>query len=137
AFCFSCVGRSLPPDQQAALILCDVFQFTSREAAEVAGTSEPVLRHRLSDARREMQRHFERLCALVANSGVCYQFDGLRDHTTAAHRGPELPTLTGASEQKYAQRLTIIRDADVEQGRSRALHELLSRALTHFEERAG
>ena len=50
AYCFACVGRSLPPDEQAALVLRDVLDLSGREAANVLGVSDSVLRHRLSTA---------------------------------------------------------------------------------------
>jgi len=35
AFCFSCVSRTLPPEEQAALMLKEVLGFTAREAARM------------------------------------------------------------------------------------------------------
>ncbi len=34
-FCFSCISRTLPPEEQAALILKEVLGFTSEEAAKI------------------------------------------------------------------------------------------------------
>jgi DNA-directed RNA polymerase specialized sigma24 family protein len=39
---FSCVGRSLEPEQQAAIVLREVIDYTNREAADVVGVSEAV-----------------------------------------------------------------------------------------------
>src|ERR1700740_2930822 len=64
AFCFSCIARTLPPEEQAAIMLKEVLGFTSEEAAGVAGVSEPVLRHRLSAARAKMTEDYAGLCAL-------------------------------------------------------------------------
>jgi hypothetical protein len=44
AFCFTCVARSLSPEQEAAIILREVFEFSNLEAATMVGVSEPVLR---------------------------------------------------------------------------------------------
>jgi DNA-directed RNA polymerase specialized sigma24 family protein len=49
AFCFACAARTLPPEEQVALMLVDVFGFTYREAARMSEVSEAVLRHRLHD----------------------------------------------------------------------------------------
>src|ERR1700678_583680 len=54
AFCFSCIARTLAPEEQAALMLKEVLGFTAEEAAGILGVSEPVFRHRLSAARAQM-----------------------------------------------------------------------------------
>ena len=48
SYCFACVGRSLPPDEMAALVLRDFAELSAREAATALGISDSVLRHRLS-----------------------------------------------------------------------------------------
>jgi len=78
AYCFACVGRSLPADEQAALVLSDVVEMSARDAARVLGTSESVYRHRLSAARQLMTEKYEGLCALVSKTGICHQCKGLR-----------------------------------------------------------
>ena len=55
AYCFSCVGRSLPLDEIAALVLHDIVGLSAREASNALGTSESVLRHRLATARSSLQ----------------------------------------------------------------------------------
>lgn len=132
AFCFACVGRSLEPEQQVALVLRDVLGLSNAEAATHAGVSQSVLRHRLSDARKHMQRSFEGLCAIVAKQGVCYQCAGLRDTFHAEQRGPSVPRL-GADEddadQRYRHRLKVVSEADLEGGSTARLHELLFRVI--------
>lgn len=56
AYCFSCVARTLEPKRDVALILRDALGYSTDEAAAIAGVSEPVLRHRQSEARAHMQR---------------------------------------------------------------------------------
>ena len=51
AFCFTCVGRSLEPPQQAAIVLREILGFSNQEAADTLGVSESVLRHHLSAGR--------------------------------------------------------------------------------------
>ena len=53
AFCFSCIGRTLPPEEQAAIMLKEVLGFTNQEAAGILSVSEPVFRHRLAAAREK------------------------------------------------------------------------------------
>src|SRR6266446_1649277 len=45
AFCFSCIGRTLPPEEQAAIMLREVLGFTNQESAAILELSEPVFRH--------------------------------------------------------------------------------------------
>src|ERR1700689_5047793 len=48
AFCFSCIARTLPPEEQAALMLKEVLGFTAEEAAGILGVSGRGFRHRLA-----------------------------------------------------------------------------------------
>ena len=51
AACFSCVARTLEPEEQAALMLREVLGFSAEEAGKIMQLSEPTFRHRLSAAR--------------------------------------------------------------------------------------
>lgn len=129
AFCFTCVARSLEPEAEMALVLSDVFDMDNRQAAALLGVTESVFRHRLSAARNEMQHVFDGLCALVTKAGVCYQCKELRDYAREGHRGGEIPPLgerEDPPESRWRRRLTVVKDAPPEGGRSRALHDLLS-----------
>ncbi|MCA9688503.1 MAG: RNA polymerase sigma factor [Nannocystaceae bacterium] len=137
AFCFSCVSRSLPPEEAAALLLREVFGYSNREAARICGVSESVLRHRLSAGRLSLQDAFAGLCGLVRKEGVCYQCEGLRDQAPAARQGSPLPDLGGDGDSSLRRRLAIVRDADLEGGRAAALHRLMFRAVADTEARAG
>src|SRR5580658_439607 len=90
AFCFSCIARTLPPEEQAAIMLKEVLGFTNEEAASMLDVSEPVFRHRLSAARAKMTEDYEGLCALINKSGLCYQCSGLQAVAPDGHHGPEL-----------------------------------------------
>ncbi len=131
AYCFSCVSRSLPPEEAAALLLREVFGFGNREAARICGVSESVLRHRLSAGRNAMKDTFERLCALVNKQGVCYQCRGLREQ--AANPGGDLPEMPTGRDESLRRRLHIVRDADLTGGVSAELHALMFRAVGESE----
>lgn len=125
AFCFTCVGRSLDPDLQAALLLREVEGLSNLEAARSLDITESVLRHRLTEARATMEREFDGLCALVNKRGVCYQCSGLREAVPDAERqgqpAPQLPS--------FEARLECVRAADVDVGSSQPLHDLFWRRL--------
>ncbi len=129
AYCFACVGRSLPPDEQAALVLRDVCQMSAREASEALGVSQSVLGHRLSAAREAMSDKYERLCALVNKAGICHQCAGLRAAAPEAKRGGPLPDVAS-----LVDRLAAIRAVDPETGRTRPLHDVFWRRTAEMEE---
>lgn len=133
AFCFSCVSRSLAPEEAAALLLREVFGYANKEAAKICGTSEPVLRHRLSAARHAMQDAFDDLCGLVSKTGVCHQCAMLRDACPDTSRGAELPVLGGDRDERWRVRLQIVGDADLAQGISAKLHRLMYQAVAASE----
>jgi RNA polymerase sigma-70 factor (ECF subfamily) len=140
AFCFSCIARTLPPEEQAAVMLKEVLGFTAQEAAGILGVSEPVFRHRLSAARAKMSEDYKGLCALINKEGLCYQCSGLQAVAPEGHRGPDLvqievaPGVAMNAENLFDARLAIVRDADLEAGRTRVLHDLFYSSLTKREE---
>jgi RNA polymerase sigma-70 factor (ECF subfamily) len=131
AFCFSCVGRSLAPEEQAALLLTEVLGLTGREAATSLEMSEPTFRHTLAAARRTMTTTYEGLCALVNKKGVCYQCKGLREGVDEARRGEEAPALP-----TFEDRLAVVRARNVDSGVSQRLHDVFWRRIEEIEEQA-
>jgi RNA polymerase sigma-70 factor (ECF subfamily) len=142
AFCFSCIARTLEPEEQAALMLREVLGFTAEEAAGILNFSEPVFRHRLSDARAKMTQRYEGLCQLINKTGACWQCKGLREFAPKANRGADLvqievaPGLAVTPKNLFEARLgiVIVRDADLENGRTRTLHDAFFTGISHREE---
>ncbi len=90
AFCFACIARTLPPEEQAALLLREMLEFTAEEAAAILNVSEPVFRHRLAAARAAMTHAYDGLCQLINKTGACWQCRGLRELTPEQNRGADL-----------------------------------------------
>jgi RNA polymerase sigma-70 factor (ECF subfamily) len=140
AFCFSCIARTLPPEEQAALMLKEVLGFTAEEAAGILGVSEPVFRHRLSAARAQMIGDYDGLCALINKTGLCYQCSALQQIASEEHRGADLvqievaPGVTMSAESLFDARLEIVSDADLATGRTRVVHDLFYSTLSQREE---
>ncbi len=132
SFCFTCVGRSLEPTEQAALVLREIFGLSNREAAQILDVTESVLRHQLSSARRAMESTYEGLCALVNKQGVCYQCSGFRKATAEERRGPSLPVLP-SGPAGFEERLALVRDKPFAEGVSTSLHELLFDKIQRLE----
>ena len=105
AYCFTCVGRSLPPDELAALVLRDIVDMSARDASNALGVSDSVLRHRLAAARTAMQERFDGLCTLVSKTGVCYQCKGLRTIAPEDRRGGPVPDL-----EDFEARCRVVRE---------------------------
>lgn len=131
AYCFTCVGRTLDPEAQAALVLRDVLALTNDEAAKALHLSTSVLRHRLREARATMQERYEGLCALVDKQGACWQCAGLREVSPPGRRGPEVP-----ARVDWAERLHVVREAALDRGRTTPLHDVFFR-LTEAQEEQG
>ncbi|WP_298822211.1 RNA polymerase sigma factor [uncultured Roseibium sp.] len=127
AYCFTCVGRSLPADEQAALVLRDVLDLSSREASTVLGVSDSVLRHRLSAARTAMQDKFEGLCALVNKKGICHQCAGLKMAAGATGAKTLFPEI-----DDFADRMAVVRAA--EPGTMSSLHDIFWRRTKQIED---
>jgi RNA polymerase sigma-70 factor (ECF subfamily) len=140
AFCFSCIARTLEPEEQAAVMLKEVLEFTNQEAAAILRLSEPVFRHRLSDARAKMTQAFDGLCALINKAGVCYQCQGLREIAPENHRGPDVvkievaPGMTLTPDTLFDARAAIARSADLAGGTTRAMHDMFYTTLSAREE---
>jgi len=140
AFCFSCIARTLPPEEQAALMLKEVLGFTAEEAAGILGVSEPVFRHRLSAGRAQMIGDYDGLCALINKEGMCYQCSALQQIASEGHRGANLvqievaPGIAMNAENLFDARLEIVRDADLATGRTRVVHDLFYSTLSQREE---
>lgn len=72
-FCFTCISKTLPIEQQVALILKEVYDFTVPEISQIIGQKEGVIKHLLIDSRKTMTYIFDQRCALVNQQGVCNQ----------------------------------------------------------------
>jgi RNA polymerase sigma-70 factor, ECF subfamily len=129
AYCFTCVGRSLPPDEQAALVLREVLGLTGRECADALDVTESVFRHSLARGRASMTETFEGLCSLVNKDGVCWQCKGLREFAPPGREGGPIPIVTA-----FDDRLAIVRGEEIDSGVSQAMHDLFWRRTSEIEE---
>src|SRR6185503_8727094 len=130
SFCFTCIAKTLPPDQQAALLLRDVYELSNEEGAAALARSVPAFKHLVHDARETMQSIFERRCALVSKTGACWQCKELagffRGPTERDRQAAALALGTGGD---FETRLRVVRDHDPTTGIGRDLHAFLARQL--------
>lgn len=73
ALCFACVSRSLPLEQQIALLLKEVYKFKTREIAQIMDNSEDMIKYYLREGRGKMIEVFDHRCSLINKEGICHQ----------------------------------------------------------------
>jgi RNA polymerase sigma-70 factor (ECF subfamily) len=71
--CFTCMSKTLPVEQQVAVILKDVYDFSVKEVATILDKSDNVAKHLLADGRNTLMDIFDHRCALVNKAGICHQ----------------------------------------------------------------
>lgn len=128
--CFTCVARTLPPEQQLALLLRDVYDFTNAAGATVLDKTEAAFKHLVHEARGTMTAVFERRCALVGKGGACWQCRELSELL----RGPDetarqLADLDPRGPRTLADRLEIVREVDPLHAAGTDLHAFLLHQL--------
>ncbi len=72
-FCFKCIGKTLPIEQQIALLLKEIYDFKVVEVAEILQVTEGVVKHLLFNGRQTMIKIFEKRCSLISKEGICHQ----------------------------------------------------------------
>lgn len=77
-YCFNCINKTLLLKQQICLLLKDVYSFKVKEIIEITGFSEGIVKHSLTDARKNMIRIFDNRCAFVNKKGTCHQCTTLK-----------------------------------------------------------
>ena len=73
SFCFSCVSRSLPLEQQLCLLLKEVHEFQLKEIAQIMDTTEALVKYHLHTGRSKMIEVFDSRCSLINKEGICHQ----------------------------------------------------------------
>jgi RNA polymerase sigma-70 factor, ECF subfamily len=73
AFCFTCIAKSLPLEQQICILLKEVYEFKVSEIAQILATTEAMIKYYLHTGRSKMINVFDGRCALINKQGVCHQ----------------------------------------------------------------
>ena len=73
AFCFTCVSKSLPLEQQLALLLKEVYGFSVKEIASIFNQTEAMVKYYLHTSRSRMIEVFDQRCSLINKQGICHQ----------------------------------------------------------------
>ena len=73
SFCFTCVSRSLPLEQQLTLLLKEVYGFKVKEIAHIMEQTEAMVKYYLRVGRGKMIGIFDQRCSLINKEGICHQ----------------------------------------------------------------
>lgn len=73
AFCFTCVSKSLPLEQQLVVFLKEVYDFSVKETAQILDFTEDMTKYYLRAGRGKMIEIFDRRCSLINKEGICHQ----------------------------------------------------------------
>ena len=120
AFCFGCISKSLPLEQQLSLFLKEVYEFKVTEIAAILDTTEAMVKYYLHTGRMKMIQIFEGRCALINKSGVCHQCSEL----TGMYNPKQ-------DVQEHLMKISLVREA--ERGDKEHLFQLRMKILQEME----
>jgi RNA polymerase sigma-70 factor (ECF subfamily) len=118
--CFTCLGKTLPLEQQITLMLKDVFDFRVKEISIILDKSTSQIKHYLEDARATMIEIFNRRCALINKDGVCHQCSELNGVFNSKQDAQQqliemklaLPDTNGDKKKLYDLRAALVKSVD-------------------------
>lgn len=73
AFCFTCISKSLPIEQQLCIFLKEVYGFKVSEITTILESNEAMVKYYLHTGRTKMMDVFDHRCALINKEGICHQ----------------------------------------------------------------
>ncbi|GJM42824.1 MAG: hypothetical protein DHS20C20_31060 [Ardenticatenaceae bacterium] len=73
SFCFTCVSKSLPLEQQLTLFLKEVYGFKVKEIVQILSLTEAMVKYYLRVGRSKMIDIFDERCSLINKHGICHQ----------------------------------------------------------------
>ncbi|MEL7531300.1 MAG: RNA polymerase sigma factor [Bacteroidota bacterium] len=119
-FCFTCIGKSLPLEQQIVILLKEVYGFTTKEIAIIIDNNEAMVKYYLRVGRAKMIEIFDRRCSLINKEGVCHQCTELNGifnpHQKAAEEVAKLAMAKAAEkgdkEELFDLRLQLVKSID-------------------------
>ncbi len=131
-YCFTCVSKMLPIEQQIALILKDIYGFKVKEISAIMGKSHGAVKHFLHNSRNTMVSIFDDTCALVGKRGVCDQCSGLNGRfNPKENKQAKLMEIKFVKERAkyskkelYALRTELVKAIDPLQADGADLHEV-------------
>lgn len=71
--CFTCLAKTMAVENQVAIILKDIYDFSVTEICHILGKTEGVVKYLLQQGRKTMMDIFDNRCSLINKAGVCHQ----------------------------------------------------------------
>ena len=120
AFCFTCISKSLPLEQQLCIFLKDVYEFRTDEIAGILETTEAMVKYYLHTGRAKMMNIFDGRCALINKQRVCDQCSELNNvfnpKQNAQHELMKIAMVReaekGDKERLFNLRMLVLRELD-------------------------
>src|SRR3984957_3644149 len=134
-FCFTCISKTLPIENQVALILKDVYDFSVKEIGLILDKTEGIVKHLLTYARDTMTGIFDNRCALVNKNGACDQCSQLNGIFNPKQDQQEqrmkLELVKGSTKfdraELFKMRTTLVKAIDPLQSSGTDLHDIIFR----------
>lgn len=104
AVCFACTSRNLLPQESSSLMLKEVYDFSVEEVARIMGASFGQVKAWIQQARAKLSAKYAKSCALVTQTGACFQCVELDSYFKASQGDP----LAGSARDLDA-RLIVLR----------------------------
>jgi RNA polymerase sigma-70 factor (ECF subfamily) len=89
AFCFTCIAKSLPLEQQICILLKEVYEFKVAEITQILESTEAMIKYYLHTGRTKMINLFDGRCALINKQGICHQCSELNGIFNPKHKFQE------------------------------------------------
>ena len=131
--CFTCISKVLPIENQVAVLLKDVYEFSITEIMSILSRSEGKVKYLLQSGRSLLTKTFESKCALVNKKGTCHQCSELNGWFNPKQNQQEALLKIKLAEQSartsqehlYKLRTELIRAIDPLKSDGHALQKVL------------
>ncbi len=131
--CFTCISKNLPIENQIALMLKDVYDFSVSEICLILDKTEGTVKYLLQDGRKTMTDIFDNRCALVNKNGVCHQCSELNGWFNPKENQQEalmkIDLVKGSKkfdrEALYFMRINLVKAIDPLRSRGADLQDIL------------
>ncbi|HMP15291.1 MAG TPA: RNA polymerase sigma factor [Saprospiraceae bacterium] len=131
--CFTCISKNLPIENQIALMLKDIYDFSVTEICMILEKTEGIVKYLLQDGRKTMTEIFDNRCALVNKNGVCHQCSELNGWFNAKENQQQalmkLDLVKGSKkynrDELYQIRTTLVKAIDPLRSKGADLQEIL------------
>lgn len=110
-FCFTCISKTIPLEQQVVLMLKDIYDFKVKETAQIIDKSPGAVKHMLRYARQTMAKVFHNRCALINKEGACHQCSQLNGWFNPEQKAQEEVVKRQLNDSEQSEELLTIREA--------------------------